>query len=301
MSDSPDSPDELATAAKETGVSAYAGMRDTILTGVAITVPLVVTLYVLTVALDFITEALGPFIRLLRWLGIIQGLERVELISLLIDAGVYSLVIDFLTELIAIAILLGVVVLVGTVGRNRYGERIIDMVDLGIASIPGIGTVYKSFRRMGDVMLDETGENFQDVKLVECFGGNVYVLGFRTSDSPPTIEETAGHEEMVSMFLPLAPNPVTGGFLTYIPEDDVHDIDMTIEEGVRSILTSGIATGEGAQQHQQITMGDLESVTDFQRLQDAVTPEASADGNDGGDGRDGGGPPGGDGKSRDDD
>lgn len=281
MSDSPDSPDELATAAKETGVSAYAGMRDTILTGVAITIPLVVTLYVLTLALDFITDALGPFIRLLRWLGVFHGVERVALISLLIDAGVYSLVINFLTELIALTILLGVVLLVGTVGRNRYGEHIIDMVDLGIASIPGIGTVYKSFRRMGDVMLDETGENFQDVKLVECFGGEVYVLGFRTSDSPQTIENTAGHDEMVSMFLPLAPNPVTGGFLAYIPEDDVHDIDMTIEEGIRSILTSGIATGEGAQQRQQITMGDLESVTDFQRLQDAVTPQGTAD--DGGD------------------
>ena len=99
---------------------------------------------------------------------------------------------------------------------------------------------------MGDVVLDEGNEQFQDVKLVQCFGDDVYVLGFQTGGSPATIENSTGHDEMVSMFLPLAPNPVTGGLLTYIPKDDVYDVDLTVEEGIRSILTSGVATEEGA-------------------------------------------------------
>jgi uncharacterized membrane protein len=52
---------------------------------------------------------------------------------------------------------------VRTLGRNRYGERPIDLFDLfdsAITSIPGLGAVYKSFRRMGDVMLDGGSENF---------------------------------------------------------------------------------------------------------------------------------------------
>jgi uncharacterized membrane protein len=262
--DPPDRSRRLASTARETGGSIYDQTQQTLLTGVAITIPLLVTLYVLTVALDFVSGALDPFIAVLRWFGIIEEFERVQFISFLIDAGIYPYVINFFTELVAILVLLLLIAAAGTAGRNRYGERVIDYVDFAITSIPGIGTVYRSFRRMGDVMIDEGGENFQDIKLVECFEEVIYVLGFKTSDSPATTEESTGHEDMVSMFLPLAPNPVTGGLLTYVPESQVYDIDMTVEEGVRSILTSGIATGEGVEESAQLTMDDIKRVTDLE-------------------------------------
>jgi uncharacterized membrane protein len=265
MSD-PDPPDRsrrLASTARETGGSIYDRTQQTLLTGIAITIPVIVTLYVLTVALDFVSGALDPFIALLRWAGIIEEFERVRFIGLLIEVGVYPYVVDFFTELVALIVLFLIVAGAGTLGRNRYGERLIDLFDLAITSIPGVGTVYKSFRRMGDVMLDEGGENFQDIKLVQCFEEDVYVLGFVTSDSPVTVENATGHEEMVSMFLPLAPNPVTGGLLTYVPEGDVYDVDMTVEEGIRSILTSGVATGREADASTQLTMDDLRRVTDL--------------------------------------
>jgi uncharacterized membrane protein len=253
----------LASTARETGGSIYDRTQQTLLTGIAITIPVIVTLYVLTVALDFVSGALDPFIALLRWAGIIEEFERVRFIGFLIEVGIYPYVVDFFTELVALIVLFLIVAGAGTLGRNRYGERLIDLFDLAITSIPGVGTVYKSFRRMGDVMLDEGGENFQDIKLVQCFEEDVYVLGFVTSDSPVTVENATGHEEMVSMFLPLAPNPVTGGLLTYIPEGDVYDVDMTVEEGIRSILTSGVATGEEADASTQLTMDDLRRVTDL--------------------------------------
>jgi uncharacterized membrane protein len=252
----------LASTARETGGSLYDRTQQTLLTGVAITIPLIVTLYVLSVALDFITGALDPFIAFLQWAGVIEAFESVHFITLLIDVGIYPYVIDFFTELVALLVLFLFVASVGTLGRNRYGERLIEVFDLAITSIPGVGTVYKSFRRMGDVMLDEGSENFQDIKLVQCFEDDVYVLGFVTSDSLPAVENSTGHDDMVSMFLPLAPNPVTGGLLTYVPESDVYDIDMTVEEGIRSILTSGVATGDGAVGSTQLTMDDLKNVTD---------------------------------------
>jgi len=248
------------------------GIVDVLMTGVAIIVPLIITLYLFQVALSFVSKALDPFVRLLAWIGLIDRVESVQLITFLIDVGIYPLVVDFLTELIAVAVLFGIVVMVGTVGRNRYGERVISTVDLAIASIPGVGTVYKSFRRMGDVMLDSEAENFQDVKLIECLGDDIYVIGFETSPSPATVEKSTGHAEMVTVFIPLAPNPVTGGFLTHVPREQVFDVEMTIEEGVRSILTSGVATGEGPDERTEILMGDLDSITDID-LQNAITVE----------------------------
>jgi hypothetical protein len=51
---------------------------------------------------------------------------------------------------------------------------------------------------------------------------------------------------MLTLFLPLAPNPVMGGHLAHIPEDRVYDVDMTVEEGIRTIVTSGVAVSEPA-------------------------------------------------------
>jgi len=267
----------LASTARETGGSIYDRTQQTLLTGIAITIPVIVTLYILTVVLDFVSGALDPFIALLRWFGIIEQFERVRFVSLLIEVGVYPYVVDFFTELVALIVLFLLVAAIGTVGRNRYGERLIDVFDFAITSIPGVGTVYKSFRRMGDVMLDEGGENFQDIKLVQCFEEDVYVLGFVTSESPETIETSTGHDDMVSMFLPLAPNPVTGGLLTYVPESDVYDIDMTVEEGVRSILTSGVATGRGVEESAQLTMDDLKRVTDLDWRESIRTDDGDGD------------------------
>ncbi|MDX1745866.1 MAG: DUF502 domain-containing protein [Halobacteriales archaeon] len=239
-------PNSATIPAKEAGQSIYEETLDVLLTGVAIIVPLVVTIYILDAALGFVTDALRPVVGLLKWVGMIEALQRLNVIQFLIRMDVYGLVIDFLGELFAVLVLLGIIVVVGFVGRNRYGELVIDYFDLAIASVPGVGTVYKSFRRMGDVMLDDGSENFQEVRLVECLGEDIYLLGFETGQSPETVGESTGHEEMVTMFLPLAPNPVTGGFLAYVPRSRVRDVDMTIEEGIRSILTSGVATDDEA-------------------------------------------------------
>ena len=263
-------PSQVATRAKQTGQSLYSRAYDSLITGVAIMIPVFVTLYIVSIAIGFVRNALDPLIRVLRWAGLIQRIESGGFVQLLIEIGIYADVVAFVSELIAIAVLVLVIAVVGVVGRNRYGQRVVDVFDLVVSSIPGVGTVYKSFRRMGDVVLDEQDDKFQEVKLVQCFDENVYVLGFKTGEAPVTIEESTGHEEMVSMFLPLAPNPVTGGLLTYIPQSDVYDIDMTIEEGIQSVLTSGVATDQGASGTLNIGLEELQNSQRYKDIRSAV-------------------------------
>jgi uncharacterized membrane protein len=270
----PDDDAESRSLVLGTVTAMYEHFWNVLLTGVAIIIPVIITLYLAQMAVNVIRQALDPFILVLRHFNLIRPFERVELFGLLIDLNM-SFVIEFLTELIALLILFGIVMVVGAVGHNRYGEQIIEFIDLTIASIPGVGTVYKSFRRMGDVMLDNEAENFQDIKLVRCLGEEMYVLGFETSAAPASVETSADHEEMVTLFVPMAPNPVTGGFLTYVPRERVFDIDMTIEDGVRSILTSGVSTGKGATAKDPLSMDDIQNVAGVDQLQNAFgfTPE----------------------------
>ena len=223
--------------------SLYQTASEVVLTGVAIIVPIVVTIYVLQVALSFLTSALQPLVEFLDVMGAFAFLERVGLVTALVEVGVYDSVVGFLSEVIAFVVLVGIVVVVGSVAYHPGGQRLVDYFDVLVASIPGIGTVYKSFRRMGDIMLDDEVENFQEVKLVELLGEGSYAIGFEVGHSPPVVQDATG-EDVVTMFIPFAPNPVTGGFLTYVSEDRLTDVDMTVDEGIRNVITSGVAGHE---------------------------------------------------------
>ena len=260
-----------ASPSRATGRSIYKGVLDVVLTGLAIIVPIVVTVYILDVALGVVTDALAPFVGLLEWLGFRRWDELDAFVAFLADVGVYTFVVDVFSELVALTVLLGIIVVVGSVGRNRYGEFLIGTVDGAIASIPAVGTVYQSFRRMGDVMLDTDVENFDEITLVEFLGDGTYVLGFETGDSPTSVCDATG-EEMVTVFLPMAPNPVTGGYLTHVPRSQLVDVDMTIEEGVRSILTSGVASGGRAEGIDDVSVDDLRPLRDVESLRSALTP-----------------------------
>jgi len=82
------------------------------------------------------------------------------------------------------------------------------------------------------------------VKLVEFPHDDVYVLGFETNRSPMPVQAAANVDGMTTLFLPLAPNPVMGGFLAHIPDERVRDLEMSVEAAVSVIITSGIATDD---------------------------------------------------------
>jgi uncharacterized membrane protein len=267
-----DSPSNARTeVAREAGESAYRRTVDVVLTGLAIVLPLVVTIYVLQIAVNFIRKAFQPFIGLLQWIGVITAFEELWVGRVLQELGIYRDVFAFLTELIAAIVLVGAIVGIGFLAHLKYGELLIGKVDDLLVGIPGFGTLYKSFRRMGDAMVESDVDNFREVRLVEYPRRGTYLIGFETSKSPEAVHETLGEDEMMTLFLPLAPNPVMGGFLAHIPADRVHDVDMTVEEGIRTVITSGIAAGE---ESGSVARGETVDLSRFWRREQTKSPKS---------------------------
>ena len=268
---------EPTETARKAGKSLYRSFVDVVLTGIVVIVPLVVTLFVLSAAFSFIADALRPFIRVLQWAGLIESVKNLGFVDFLITVGIYENVTDFLTTIVALVILLAIIVVVGLLARIRYGEQLIDYLDYVIGAIPGVGSVYRSFRRMGDAMLESSVDNFREVVLVEFPHDDVYVLGFETAQTAIPISAAAGESPMTTLFLPLAPNPVMGGFLAHVPDERVRSVDMTVDDAVRIIITSGIATEqpEGGD-YRDLSDEELASVGDLAR----GDPDDGTDGND---------------------
>ena len=222
--------------------SALRTLRDVVLTGLAIIIPLALTIYTIWFVITGLRSVLLPVVELLENLGIIEFFERGALIRFLLETGVYGDVFSFLSEAIAVLLFLTLVISVGALARYRYGEFLVGIFDYLIGSIPGIGTVYQTLRQVGTMVVGDRTSEFETVKLLELLSEETYVIAFQTNPSPDPVTEATDEDDMMTLFVPMAPNPVTGGFLVYVPTDRVVDVDLSVDQAVQAILTSGIGT-----------------------------------------------------------
>lgn len=202
-------------------------VRQSMISGLAIAVPVLVTLFVFQFASGFLLDSVEP---LSGVLVDVTGLEQ-----------------TLAANIAAISALLGIIFLIGFVAESsRASGRLEESFDSAMSSIPGLGSVYSSFNEMSQLLLDKDTQSFQEVKLVEYPTEGSFAVAFITADTPPNIREATDNREMMTVYMPMAPNPVMGGFVMHVAAEKVYDVDMTVEEGIQSIVTSGIAVGEEA-------------------------------------------------------
>jgi len=212
-------------------------LKTKFLTGIAVVIPLAVSAWVMLALFNFVGGALSP----------ISGI--------LSESGVESGTVVIIIQVLSVVFIAIAVLLIGTIAQRQVGENIIKTIDNYVTQIPGIGSVYQTTRQMSDLVLDpsEDGAQFREVKLVEFPVENTYTLAFLTSESPPESIETAADRLMgtdsvayQTVFLPMAPNPVMGGHLTHVPVSRIEDVDMTVEQAIQYILTTGIVNTDGS-------------------------------------------------------
>ncbi len=158
---------------------------------------------------------------------------------------------------------------------------LVTLVVLGSVAETGRtrGRLGESFDEMSDLLLDSDTDSFQEVELVEYPNEGSYTVAFKTAETPTVVEDGAAHADMVTLFVPMAPNPVMGGFVIHVSRDRVADVDTTVEQGIRSIVTSGVAIGEesphvrGLSADELGRLGGPDDVRD--RLAPGVGPEAA--------------------------
>ncbi|WP_459193914.1 DUF502 domain-containing protein [Halosimplex sp. J119] len=232
-----------APASDEPRPTLGAKIRQVLISGAALTIPLVITVMILVFVINFILRAITPV---------------VEIANKYFDIGQN---VDPLTmKLLAIATFVGMVFVLGLVAETRSGNQLERVFDTAMARIPGVGSVYTSFNEMTELLLSNDAESFREVKLVEFPRSESYSLAFVTAESPPTVADTTGHEDMTTLFMPMAPNPVMGGYVIHVSTEHVYDVDLSVEEGIRSIVTSGVATGDSGRPDADEEFASLDAI-----------------------------------------
>lgn len=188
-------------------------LRRFFLTGIVVLLPLAVTVYVLIFTFRLMDGFLG-------------GLVRIALGRPLPGLGALATI--------------GIVLLVGMIATNVIGKKLIALLEYLLNRIPLIKSIYGATKQIIDAFSLQKSNAFQRVVLIEYPRRGLYAVGFITGCGMGEIQEKTA-EELVNVFVPTTPNP-TSGFLILIPKREVHYLEISVEEGLKLIISGGVVT-----------------------------------------------------------
>ncbi len=135
--------------------------------------------------------------------------------------------------------LLGIL-LIGLMARNIVGRWLLEFGEGTLLRIPLAGSVYKTLKQLLETFLQGSSSRFRRVVLVEYPREGLYAVGFVTGVIGTAIQADFS-ETMISVFIPTAPNPTTGWYAV-VPERLVKDLDLSVEDAFRTIISAGIVS-----------------------------------------------------------
>jgi len=145
------------------------------------------------------------------------------------------------------------------VGTRAYAGRQLVLFFEGVLErVPIINTVYQSIKQLMSTLFSEKAAHFRDVVLVEYPRKGIYCFAFLTNDSQYL---EVSNQRLLSIFLPSTPNPTTGFYLL-LPTQDVWNVDLTVEEAFKLIMSAGIVTPELLRQATRFEMEEKSTPSD---------------------------------------
>lgn len=194
-------------------------LRRIFITGLLASIPLVVTL------------------ALLSWV-----FTKLDRISPLLTKGLIALDLPlppgYRIPGLGIVVTIVLVLLIGIFTTTFFGRRIVDWAERLLDKIPFVRTIYGGVKQVVDAIASQRATTFRQVVMVEYPRKGIYSLGFVTCASVGEVQN-ADESHLINIFIPTTPNP-TSGMLIIVPQEDLVYLSMTVEEGIKLIMSGGI-------------------------------------------------------------
>ncbi len=147
-------------------------------------------------------------------------------------------------SLLALALAVGLVSMIGLLTRYYMGKRMIAWADSLMLRVPVLNKIYGTIKQVDAAFKSGKTSSFQTVVLVEYPREGIYSVGFITSEQADEVQKKT-NKKCVCVFIPTTPIP-TGGFLIIVPEEEVIKLDMSVADGFKYIISLGALSNEAA-------------------------------------------------------
>jgi uncharacterized membrane protein len=190
------------------------------ITGLLIWIPLGITLWVLGLLIGLMDQSLVLLPDALHprsWLGFhIPGLGVILTLLVIIMTGVFA--------------------------ANVLGQQMLGYWEGVLARIPIVKSIYYGVKKISDTLFSKSGQAFRKPLLVQYPREGIWTIAFLTGKpGGDVVNHLPG--DYVSVFVPTTPNP-TSGFVLMLPKSDVIELDMTVDEAIRYVISMGVVAPE---------------------------------------------------------
>ena len=140
-----------------------------------------------------------------------------------------------------------VILLMGVIARHLFGGQIVRVWERLLSRVPVAGNLYAGVKQLFEAIFQRSETRFNRVVLIEYPRRGIYAIAFTTGAARGIVQEMT-EKHMINCFLPTTPNP-TSGFYLLVPEDEVHEVDLTVEDAFKLVMSAGlVAPGERTRQ-----------------------------------------------------
>tara|TARA_Y100001970_G_scaffold205126_1_gene249803 strand:+ start:10699 stop:11433 length:735 start_codon:yes stop_codon:yes gene_type:complete len=196
-------------------------LKNDLIAGLLVVIPLATTIWLSSIVSKFVLtlvtsvpKQLNPFINL------------------------NPLLQDLINLTLGLTVPLLAILLIGLMARNFVGRWLLEFGEGTLSRIPLAGSVYKTLKQLLETFLRDNSKRFRRVVLVEYPREGLFSVGFVTGVVGPSLQPEL-EQKLLSVFIPTAPNPTTGWY-TLVPESSVKDLDISVEDAFRTIISAGI-------------------------------------------------------------
>ena len=198
-------------------------IRNVFITGLLITLPIALTYFIL----QFLFKNLDTLSPVFTNILIAMGAPIPE---------------GYRIPALGLVITLLIVLTVGWFTTNFFGKRLISLGESLVEKIPFVRKIYKGSKQVVQSIAHADTSAFRKVVLLEFPRRGMLAIGFVTGSARGEVQEYT-REDVLNVFVPTMPNP-TSGFLVFAPPEDLTEIDMSIEDGIKYVVSGGIVDTE---------------------------------------------------------
>jgi len=146
-----------------------------------------------------------------------------------------------------------IVFITGILASNFFGRRLVEYWDAMLQRIPLVRSVYSASKQAIETVLSKKGQSFRKVYLIEYPRKGIWTLAFQTADVSDQLTTALDHAApMIMVYVPTTPNP-TSGFLLLVPQSELRDANLTVDEALRLVISLGVVQPQQQQQQQRET------------------------------------------------
>jgi len=196
---------------------------------------------------------------LLVWLPLAATVVIIKLVIDLLDKTILLLPLEYRPESLfgfsipgfGLVLAIAVLILTGMLAANLLGKQLVAFWEAILSRIPIVRSIYNAVKQISSTILTSEGKSFRKVVIVEYPRKGIWSIGFLTNEKV-ALDCEGIETDLVAVFLPTTPNP-TSGFILLFPKEDIIELDMSVEEGFKFIISIGVVVPEGPIKESLIT------------------------------------------------